>query len=142
MLRAEDVVVTLLDIEAIKAELNKQLPPPVDIEYIIDDVALYDENVLISPDAVYYFMCPRVNNGKIENMWDVWVRLKKKVHGGTSNSLMAEFYFTITPKMMPKFYKDVVNLKTFMGGRFNYNPRITRNTRDFLDAIHASNKMP
>lgn len=137
MLNASEIVVTLLDIEAIKKELNKQLPPPAGTEYIIDTVALFDDNVLISPDAVYYYMCPRVHNGKVVNMWDVGVRNKQKTAQGANYSLIEAFYFTITPEQLPKYYKDVVNLKTFMGSRYDYNPRITKNTKEFLQAVET-----
>lgn len=134
---AETVVVTLLDIEAIKTDVAKLLPLKEGDEYQIDTEALYDGNVLIDPDCCYYFMCPRLEGGKVQNVWDVPVRTKRAQPGGGYRlSMEVEFYFPILAVDLSKYFKDVVSLKTFMGSRYNYNPRITRNTREFLDAVN------
>lgn len=135
MIKATDVVVTVLDTDAIVKEIHKQLPAKVGTTYLVDSVAMYDKNVIIDHDCVYYFMCPRVHKGTIHQLWDVPVRIKVKEQQGHTVSALSEFYFTITPEAMPKYYKEVKSLKDFMGTRFDYNPRVKANMRGFLEAI-------
>jgi len=134
MLKAENVMVTLLDIEAIKKAIEKLLPLKAGDEYQVDDEALFD-NVLINQDCIYYYMCPTLADGKIQNVWHVPVRTKKKVKGGYRLSLNVEFYYSITEQQLKKYSKKRVSLKEVMGSRYKYNPRIITNTRDFLTAV-------
>lgn len=141
MLKAEDVMVTLLDIEAIKEAIKKVLPLKEGDEYQIDNETLFDDNVIISPDCVYYFLCPRFEAGKIQNMWDVPVRTRRKAGAGYTLGLNVEFYFPISAEQMPTYFKGRATLKAYMGSRYDYNPRIIRNMRDFLDAVERGNEV-
>ncbi len=101
--------------------------------------AITHDNVVVDNECCYsvldkFFTCYGFNLDYAIQL-PIFIDTKKK--GGTSISFTPAFYINFHVKELKTFLKKPVTLKEFMIGRFNYNPIITANTREFMEFINA-----
>ena len=102
-------------------------------EFIIQVGAMY-ENVEVDNDCRYRFLDNKFIDGKIQLVLTVGVCVKTKTLTGYSRGIVPQFYFDICLDTEGLLGEEV-SLKEFMGSRYNYNPRIRTNMREFIEDI-------
>lgn len=119
--------------------------------YVIDCRAIFideDMNTVVSQDCCYEFTYPMAisesgSPARFKNYFELPVRIKKSVPDGTGGfnckyPSAPTFYFPIPMDMLLLAYCwPATSLREFMGSRFNYNPRIEKNVKEFLKFINS-----
>lgn len=104
-------------------------------EFIID-VGAYIGGIEVDSECIYSLIPKKFFNGEIRETLMVPVRVKTKKEGGYSIPMTTEFYFDIDITTEGLLLPEV-SLKDFMGSRYNYNPRIRTNMREFLEDVNC-----
>lgn len=117
-------------LQRIRAEVKMEDP----LESLhIRTSAIAAENIFVNKDCCYGFMEKRYQSGKIQFVYDVPVRVRKKTPDGEVCPMCPSFYFPIGIEELRNYYLATVSLKDYMGQRFDYNPRIKTNMNNFLN---------
>lgn len=109
-----------------------------------DEAMLVDEdnNLTLTPDCVYSFTMPAAysesgSKTKVKNIYQLPVYINTKTENGTNISIMPSFYYFIDAELLALAYCDKpVTLREFIGNRYNYNPRISKNMNELLKQIN------
>lgn len=96
--------------------------------------AVYDDNVIIDHDSCYEIVPNKLFEGKVQPVWEYPIKIIEKKEGGYSIPIIPTFYFSISIEKLKELCDVDKSLKEFI--RFDYNPRITQNTREFLEAVN------
>lgn len=97
--------------------------------------ALVAENVMTDNECCYWFLDKKLHKDKVQYVDNIPVGLITKTKDGESYSMTPAYYYDMSIEELEPYFLTEVSLKEFMKGRFNYNPRIVRNTKDFMDAV-------
>lgn len=123
-------------LEYIESKVNQSLQPSESIK--IDIGAIACDNCEVSQDCIYEIANKLWVGDKPQFCFHIPVRIKTKMDGGTSHSMFPSFYFPMTFDDLKKYTLPEVSLKEFMGGRYDYNPRISQNMRAFMKVINET----
>ena len=118
----------------IEGIVNPSLQPNESIR--IDVGAIACNNCEINQDCIYEIAHKIWKDGKPVFLFNIPVRIKTKTEGGTSHSMFPSFYFQMSLEEIDPFLLPEISLKEFMGSRFDYNPRINKNMKDFMKMIN------
>jgi hypothetical protein len=100
--------------------------------------ALACDNCEVSQDCIYEVANKIWTGDKAVFMFHVPIRIKVLAEGGYSHSMFPSFYYPMSFEDLKPYTLPEVSLKEFMGSRFNYNPRITKNMNVFMKMINDS----
>lgn len=114
------------------------IPKQENEEFVIDVGALVGCIVIVDENCIYSFLEPRFINGNPQMVYDVPVRIKTRIEDGWSFPVAISFYYPITLEELCEYLKPDISLKEYMGSRYDYNPRIKINMRDFLDDMNET----
>lgn len=122
--------------EAIVALLNASMPCEAGTEYRVHDFGLI-ENVTLSNECIYSVNEQKVvDNNRIAFVFDAPVRIRTiDTNDCHPHSMFPDFYLPLTIETLESLAGQPVSLKDFMGSRYNYNPRIKTNMREFIKDI-------
>lgn len=101
-----------------------------------------DNNLVLTPDSVYSFTLPAClpaagSPAPVKNYYQLPVYVHTKTKTGTIHKIVPTFYYFIDADLLALGYcLKPVTLREFMGSRFNYNPRISKNTQELLKQIN------
>ena len=113
-------------------------------EYAFYADALYitpETQISLSCDCCYSYMLDMYFNGKVQPVYQMPVKINTRTEGGWSMPSQPDFYYPISIEDMEKnFLDEPVSLKTYMGSRYNYNPRVTGNMRKLIEFINDRNE--
>lgn len=119
--------------------------------YAIDCPSIFideDMNTVINDESVYYFTSQMAiseagSPAKFKNYFELSVRIKIRKPNNDGSFYCQypsgpTFYFPIPMDMLLLAYCfPAISLRGFMGSRFNYNPRIEKNVKEFLKFINS-----
>lgn len=134
----EMLKVTPIDYEKLGKYLEEIYKPKPNEKYSTENCALVCENVMTDNECCYWFIEKKAHNGKIQFVYSAPVRVITTTDEGSFHPMTPSFYVDISTEELTPYMKDKVSLKEYMGRRYNYNPRIEKNMRDFLKEINAS----
>lgn len=133
MKTSENTMVVPYNFTKIKNEISKLINVDPG-QIILDHGARYQKNVIVDAECCYWFIEKHLIDNKVQLVMNVPVRIKKP--GDTPGSfhipMMTEFYYPIKEDDMANYELEPITLREHMGQRYNYNPRITKNMREFL----------
>lgn len=115
--------------------LNGLATDKKDNEEFVIHVGAFYKGIEVNNECIYSFLNTKFVNGQKQMMLEVPVKIKTKTERGFSTPLFTEFYFDIAIDT-ENLLLPPVTLKEFMGGRYNYNPRIATNTREFIKEVN------
>jgi len=99
--------------------------------------ALYDDNVIIDSDCCYGILNKVWLNNQIQYAFNVRAEIRtisKTPEGLRRWTTKETFLFPIgVTQELNICFGNPVSLKDFMGSRYNYNPRIKTNMRNFIE---------
>jgi hypothetical protein len=126
----DTIMVTPLDGGKILDHVKKEiaLGPNVDFGCHPDAIVA---NVFIDNECCFGELTKSLHNGKIQRVYFCPISIVTKTEGGMKIQSNA-FSVTLGEDDIKKISLPPVSLKTFMGRRFGYNPRIEKNTREFV----------
>ena len=136
-MEAEELIVAPINVEALTNHILKLIPLKDKQEYIIENSAflLNGEkiiNVVTDNECCYEILEKKMHNGTIQYVYEIGCRIKTWKDGGYSFPMTVDFWFSISLDEIAKFLKPAESLKDFMIGRYEYNPRISSNTQNFI----------
>lgn len=133
MYKPEILMVFPLDKDAIIKHISVFVPPKNNQEYYIETVALFRDEIIVDTECCYYILEKKHVDYFVDFVHDIPVRIKTKTKSGHSMSMTTDFYFPINVDYLKStFCMPQTSLKDFMGTRYGYNPRIEKNTREFI----------
>lgn len=135
MTTEKTLMVTTFDEEKVKQLIEKSVTKKKNQTFIISLGGLVGKNVITNDECCYSFLQNMFHNGKVQLVYEIPVRIKTKTKDGYTHSMIPNFYFPIGEDMLKDFVTGKQDLKTFMGSRYDYNPRIIKNMREFLKDI-------
>jgi hypothetical protein len=142
-LTPETLMVQPIDAEKVAKLITESLPPlPENETYHVSpyDAFILGIGCLVDMDCCYGFLKDQGSmfiDGKIQSVmvFDV----EKRTHYTQENGLPGYkgqhnvcLFNVGVETQLPSLVKDPVPLKEFMGRRFEYNPRVSTNTRKFI----------
>lgn len=113
--------------------------PEVNQVYSTEYCALVFANVMTDNECCYWFVEKKAHNCVIQFVYSVPIRVITKTDEGTFHPMTPSFYIDMSIEDLKPFTKEEVTLREFMDRRYNYNPRIEKNMREFLKAINTNN---
>lgn len=138
MKNENEIMVLPLNSEKILLLLKAIIKQEENQEFKIDTGALCNNAMVVDSDCCYNILEKRVVLGKIQDVYDVPVRVIKITETGRSYPMFVSFYLPITLEDLPLYTDAPISLKEFMGSRHDYNPRIKANMKDFLEDANAT----
>ena len=123
--------------DAIKQYLNETLNTnPETTRYNVKKVAwLKNTDAITDNECVYSNLYKELHGKEIVYVADIDVRVDTKSDKGWSCAMFPSFYLHFTlDDLIEKYGLPEIDLKEFMIGRYNYNPRIERNTFNLMEA--------
>lgn len=130
--------VTPIDHEKLAKYLEEIYRPEPNQRYTTEYCALVCENVMTDNECCYWFIEKKAHNGKLQFVYSAPVRVITKTDEGESFPMTPSFYVDISTEDLKPYMKDKCTLREYMARRYNYNPRISANMRDFLKEINDS----
>ena len=138
MKNENEIMVLPLNKEKILSDLKLMVRLNENQELKIDTGALCNNLMVVDSECCYQVMEKRLVLGKVQLVYDVPVRVIKITETGRSIPMTVSFYFPITLDDLQNYTETPISLKEFMGSRYNYNPRISANMKDFLEDANAT----
>lgn len=107
---------------------------PSKVRYNVPKIAwLKDSDCVTDTECVYFKIYKVLQAKELVYMIEIEIRESKKTENGWSNGMMPAFVLPITlDAFVSTFSLPETTLKEFMTGRFNYNPRIIKNTKELM----------
>ncbi len=126
-----------------REELYKHLATLMDIpENISYDTRAYaiveDCNILTDTECVYNILENSIFDRKMQLAVEIPFHKITISPEGRSHGMFPEFHLQFGIEQIEKFLEEPVSLKEFMDSRFNYNPRIQKNTYNMLVEINEN----
>lgn len=142
MKTSENLMVFPINRESIQnkiLELNPNTPSNVKYELMGREAIVCDLNLIVDNECCYSILSKKLLNNNIEYTYSFPVHIKKETDTGYSISMFPSFEveFTLT-ELLTGYILPQLSLKEFMASRYEYNPRIKHNTRDFLEFINST----
>lgn len=139
MKKDENTLMVLpLNTDKIIAAIEQLIGKPENTEYKISQDAICEDMAVLDNECCYGYLENRVFNGAVMPVYDIGVRIVTITPEGKSFPMSNSFYFTQSLSQLKElFCKEPVSLKEFMGQRYDYNPRIKANMRNFLEDINT-----
>ncbi len=131
----EQLMVKPINKEKLEKYLTKTFPVKKNQRCRTELSALVCENVMTDNECCYWYLEKKFHDGKIQFVYTAPVGLVTKTKTGESFSLTPSFYHDMSLDELKPYIQKEVSLKEFMTGRFNYNPRITSNQRNFMKNV-------
>ena len=131
-LTAETLKVIPINKELLEQSVNSMMPKKDGTTYFLNEkIALVpDVNIATDNECIYEIL----EDDKIE--FEVFA--KTKTDTGYQMSLIPDRFISCTlDELKNDFSLPELSLKEFMKGRYDYNPRIIGNTRDFLKDVNS-----
>lgn len=142
-LNAETILVEPINKEKLAAYFEKFIPKDDNQSFIIDTDSVFIhpyKSFLIDNDCCAGNLDRKFNRNTKSTEWTVNLGIRKstKTEGGESYPMYNESYFEIYESELREngLLDPAIPLKDFMLGRFNYNPRIERNTAIMIKEIN------
>lgn len=144
-MKAENLMVKSINQELLIKHITKLIPLQQDQEYMIEKSAfvLVDGkiiNVVTDNECCYEILEKKLHNGMVQHVYEIGCRIKNLKDGGYSFPMTVSFYFSISLDEVVEFLNSEESLKDFIIGRYNYNPRISSNTQNFLKFVESIKK--
>jgi hypothetical protein len=118
--------------------LNFITPGPGEI-INTENGAIYDDNVIVDTDCCWFFVPQKLYEGKIQLTHDVPVYVEIETSTGRRIPAQPNYYINVTMDKIKELCEpEIISLRDYMGGRYNYNPRITTNIKSFCDCVNLS----
>ena len=142
-LNAETILVEPINKEKIAAYFEKYILLKENEEFMIDTDSIFIhpyKSFLIDNECCAGFLEKKFNKEKKVSEWavNIGIRISTKTKDGYSIPMSHESYFELYESELRE--NDLLNpaipLKDFMAGKFNYNPRIERNTAIMIKQIN------
>lgn len=138
---AETIIVNPINKEKLNAFISKYLPLNEGEEFCFDTDSIFIHNkgcMLIDWECCAGYLDKNFNykTEKIEPFVGIGIRRWTTYEGGRSLPMSHECYFNIFESDWDQILDKETTLKEFMESRFNYNPRIQRNTYEVESAIN------
>jgi hypothetical protein len=109
-------------------------------EFTLHPGAVIGSNCEVDDDCCYYLAEKGFFNKKVQPIFSFNVGIKTTIKKG-SYTLQGNAFIYYVPEELIKYILDKeVSLKEFMGSRYNYNPRIIKNMREFINDIGSQLK--
>lgn len=134
---AETLKVITFDKVKIENYINAVVPSENGVKYVAHLDAMAAKNCMVDFDCCYHFLHPCFINGNVETVYFVEVSKytrKATDDGWHIHSCAFVFPFSIDD-LLENYKSGETTLREFI--RYKYNPRIEKNTRDFLALINA-----
>lgn len=123
-------------IEEYEYKLEKNQVLRISCDAILLDNDKKPTPVFVDQDCCYGFMNKHLyHNNKIQYAYFIGVHIDEKNDHGITMKNIPEFFIPLAEENFEDLSKEVLTLHEYMGTRYNYNPRIAKNTREFLTDI-------
>lgn len=143
----ENYKVIPINIELIESELHERLgTTPETTRYRVEKVAwLKDTDCITDTECVYFNMHKELQGSEKVYVCDIDVREDTKMINVGEDAKLQErgwrcgmfpaftLHFTFGELLEKYSSKEEIDLKSFMGSRYNYNDRIAKNTDNLMD---------
>ncbi len=133
---ADTIIVSQINRGMVIEMVRKQYKPKENEILKTNTVALVDDNVVTDNECCYAFLDKKLINEKVQHVYIAPIYVDIKTENGETHSTTPTFYFDIPEDLFPIVFTESKSLKDFMVGRFNYNPRIKKNTQKFINAYN------
>ncbi len=104
-------------------------------EFTVYPGALVGSNCEVDSDCCYYVAEKGFLNKKVQPIFSFTVGIKTNTGPGAYSLQSNAFVYYVPQELIKHLLDKEVSLKEFMGSRYNYNPRIIKNMRDFINDI-------
>ena len=140
-LNAETIQVVPFNQEKLSQHFSKFIQLGENQSFIIDKDSVFiseKDSLLIDSECCAGHLDKKVNpeTKNIEWVATLGVRRSTKTEEGESFPMSYECYLDVYESEFPALTDDHTSLSEFMGGRYNYNPRIVSNTREIVKLIN------
>jgi hypothetical protein len=140
ILNEETIIVHPIDEAKLSAYIEQLVWKRDDIAIVAKCPAILDEsNVLVNSDCVYNILEKQFFDNQIQHVALIEVREKKLTPEGWTYPLFTSYHFSIgLEKLKSDFGLPCTSLKEYMGSRYNYNPRVSKNMKDLIATINSN----
>lgn len=142
---AQTLMVKPLNKKKLKKYLLKYFKLGNNQDFIIHSAALiFNDNakIILDIDCCHSFLEEGFikENNKIEFCFEFGIRIKTEKEGATSYQMVPSVFLQIFESEWQEYnlLDSEISLKEFMGSRYNYNPRIQRNTTLLLKSVNEN----
>ncbi len=137
----DKIIVKPIDSEKIIHLIKQILPNKKNQKYRIQNYAILkepvaaDENCLCNNECIYFLIDNKLHNGSVKLVYCVEVYINEKTKTGERYGMLPAFLFDIPLEEIKTMLLPECSLREYMQGRYNYNPRIIKNMKEFIQQI-------
>lgn len=137
----DTILVKPFNKEKLKKHFSKFITLEVNEDFIINQEAIFlgkSCNLLIDNECCAEYLENKINisTKKNELVATLGIRKSRKTDTGKSFDMFYSTYIDVYQSEFSNLTDDELSLKEFMGRRYDYNPRISKNTRGIVNLIN------
>ena len=133
---AETIMVRPLDRDVLLRVVEKLFKKEEGVILRTDNVALVDDNVITDNECCYEFLDKKLIGGAVVMVYTAPIYVDKKTKTGETYSSQPAFFVDFNETIFKDLFPKKKTLKEYMDSRYNYNPRIKKNTEEFIKAYN------